>query len=129
LITLPERAWLFLNSFGRVARAAGLVCQAYLDHIVDRRGRLCAHRQLGRSVKRTLKTMRPQRPSGIQEQTCALQKLKTSENRPKTQVKNNSLIDFDLAQFLNVKFGSSFYRDITSETLAKGSKLLILEAT
>jgi parallel beta-helix repeat protein len=40
-----KRARLFLNSFGRVARVAGLTCQAYLDHILDRRGRLCAHKQ------------------------------------------------------------------------------------
>jgi hypothetical protein len=40
-----KRARLFLNSFGRVARVAGLACQAYLDHILDRRGRLCAHKQ------------------------------------------------------------------------------------
>jgi hypothetical protein len=28
---------------------------SYLEHVLDRRGRLCAHTQLGRSVKRTIK--------------------------------------------------------------------------
>jgi hypothetical protein len=44
-----------------VACAAGLACQTYLDHILDRRGRLYAHRQLNRSVKRTLKEPRVER--------------------------------------------------------------------